>query len=184
MIFSTKMTARTLALVATVALTAMLSTGCDKDDDTAEENITTIEVHLTGSGGLDQKFFWDDTDGDGSPNTLDTIVVPAFSSNIQCHLHVYDRSVSPEVNLTEEIEEESRDHLFRYTLSGVTNLTIGDLDTDPTGAPLGIRSVWTAGPAGQKGTLRLQLFHEPTDKNAADPGGDVDFDVNFPVVVR
>jgi hypothetical protein len=33
--------------------------------------------------------------------------------------------------------------------------------------------------------VNIKLYHEPTDKNnAANPGGDVDFDVTFPVVIR
>jgi hypothetical protein len=177
-----KKTSTLLALMA-LSLTALTFTACDKDEETAEENITTIEVHLTGANGLDQKFFWNDTDGDGAANTIDTIQLDATLNNVQAHIHVYDRSVTPELDITEEIEEEGVDHLITYTVSGAA-LTIANLNTDANGAPLGITSTWATGAAG-KGSLNIRLFHEPTDKtNAANPGGSVDFDVTFPVVVR
>ena len=158
--------------------------GCDKNPvETAEENITTVVVHLTGPN-LDQEFTWDDTDGDGIANSVDTIVVPALTGNIAAHIHVYDRSVSPELDLGSEIEGENTEHLFVYTLTGVPGLTISGLSTDANGAPFGMESLWESGQP-TTGTLNIELFHEPSNKNdATNPGGEVDFSVNFPVVVR
>jgi hypothetical protein len=167
-----------------LALAGMLlfANACKKDPQTAEENITTIEVHITGAG-FDKKFFWNDTDGDGVANTIDSIVIPPNVSNLKGHLHVYDRSVTPEIDITEEIEEENKEHLFVYNVN-LSNLVIKDLNTDADGKPFGITSVWATQAAGT-GTVNIKLYHEPTDKNnAANPGGEVDFDVTFPVVIR
>jgi hypothetical protein len=171
------------ATFAALTLGAILfAPGCKKDPATAEENITTIEVHLTGPG-FDKKFYWNDTDGDGVANVLDTIAIPALTGNIQAHLHVYDRSSVPEIDLTEEIEEESVDHLFVYA-PNVNGLTIGSLNTDTNGKPFGVESVWESGQPGS-GTLNLKLYHEPTNKDdSTNPGGNVDFDVTFPVKVN
>lgn len=155
---------------------------CKKDEETAEENITTIEVHLTGPG-FDRKFYWNDTDADGVANTLDTIALPPLTGNIQAHLHVYDRSVSPEIDLTEEIEAESNDHLFVYA-TATAGLTISNLNTDANGKPFGITSTWATDQPGT-GSLNIKLYHEPTDKTStSNPGGDVDFDVTFPVKIN
>ena len=164
----------------------LLANSCKKDPETAEENITTIEVHITGAG-FDKKFYWNDTDGDGVANTIDTIVIPPNVSNLQGHLHVYDRTESPEIDLTEEIEGENVDHLFVYNVNIINNLNslvIKDLNTDDNGKPFGITSVW-ATLLPNTGTVNIKLYHEPTDKdNAANPGGEVDFDVTFPLVIR
>ncbi|MEY3241578.1 MAG: hypothetical protein RIR11_3017 [Bacteroidota bacterium] len=165
-----------------LAGTLLFANSCKKDDKTAEENITTIEVHITGAG-FDKKFFWNDTDGDGVANSIDSIVIPPNVSNLKGHLHVYDRTVTPEIDLTEEIEGENKEHLFVYNVN-LGSLVIKDLNTDDDGKPFGITSVWATQAAGT-GTVNIKLYHEPTDKNnAANPGGDVDFDVTFPVVIR
>ena len=169
--------------LAAIALLLITFTACDKGEETAEENLTTVEVHLTGTAGFDKKFYWNDTDGDGVANTIDTIVMPPNTGNVQAHLHVYDRSVSPELDITEEIEEENTEHLFTYLVTGA-NLTIGNLETDANGLPFGITSVWASSDASS-GTLNIKLYHEPTDKNnALNPGGSVDLDITFPVLIR
>jgi hypothetical protein len=165
-----------------LAGTLLFANSCKKDDETAQENITTIEVHITGTG-FEKKFFWNDSDGDGVANSIDTIVIPPNVSNLKGHLHVYDRTVSPEIDLTEEIEAENKKHLFIYKVN-LSNLVIKDLNTDDDGKPFGITSVW-ATQAASTGTVNIILHHEPTDKNnAANPGGEIDFDVTFPVVIR
>ncbi len=169
---------------ASALVTALFFTGCDKTEEPAvEENITTIIVHLTGPG-FDKEFSWDDTNGDGIANTIDTIVIPPLTGNINCHLHVYDRSGATAVDLSEEIEGESADHLFVYAATPADILNIGSLNTDSNGAPFGIESVWQTDQP-KSGTVNVKLYHLPTNKsNPADPGGSVDFDVTFPVRVQ
>jgi hypothetical protein len=169
-------------LFAACAATLLTFSACKNDDETEEENITTIEVHLTGPD-FEKKFYWKDTDGDDVANSIDSIIIPAFRSNIKCHLHVYDESQSPTIDLTEEIEAEKNVHLFTYTLSG-TSVSIGNANTDDNGKQFGLTSVWESG-TPSSGSLNIKLFHEPTDKgNLSAPGGEVDFDVIFPVIVR
>lgn len=169
---------------AAVLTLVLFNSACDRESGPAvEENITTIVVHLTGAN-FDKEFTWEDTDGDGVANTLDTITVPASTGNLACHLHVYDRSATPEIDLSEEIEGESTEHLFVYTVNPANLVTVGSLNTDTNNAPFGIESLWQTGTAGS-GTVNLKLYHEPTNKNdSANPGGTVDFDVTFPVKVQ
>jgi hypothetical protein len=175
-----------LPLLALLLAGTSLFTACNKDDDddeTAQENITSVVVHLTGNG-LDQEFEWSDVDGPGGNNpVIDTIVVPANATNLDCHIHVYDRSQTPNIDITEEIEEESKEHFLTYAVTGA-NLSIAYNDTDGNGKPLGIKSLWTSTGAST-GTVRIILYHEPSNKdNPSDPGGEVDFDVTFPVRIQ
>lgn len=170
-------------LLLLAASTSLFTAGCkDKGEDTQGEVITRVQVHLTGiNGGFDQEFEAKDPDGDGIFNTIDEITIPAGAA-YNCHLHVYDDSKTPIEDLTEEIEAENVDHLF--VLKGNTaGLSIANLNTDNNGAPFGLESIWTSG-AAATGTVQIKLIHEPTDKNATDPGGDTDFDVTFTVKVQ
>lgn len=180
---NTKITLRTLLF--TLLLSGLAVAGCKKDPETVQENITRIQVHLTGANGFDQEFEWSDPDGgDASNATVETIVIPASAgATIHCHLHVYDDTKTPAEDLTEEIEEESADHLFVFNVTGA-NIGVAYDDTDSNGKKVGIESVWTKG-AASTGSINIKLYHEPTDKdNLNAPGGEVDFDVSFPVTVQ
>jgi hypothetical protein len=176
-------TFRMQSLLLLVAVAATLFTaGCKKDDATSGEVITKVVVHLTGIGNnFDQEFEAEDSDGDGVFNSIDTINLTAAEA-YKCHLHVYDETKTPVEDITEEIEEESNDHLFVFT-PAFTGLEVSNLNTDGNGAPFGLESIWVTALVGT-GTIKIALHHEPTDKNAADPGGDVDFEVSFPVIVQ
>lgn len=177
MIHNTKIALRTL-LFALLA-SGLFFTGCKKDDDdTAEENITKVEVHITGAG-FDKHFHWEDADGDGgNPPTIESIVLPPNVA-YTAHIHIYDG----DTEITSEIEKESAEHLFTFTVVGA-DLMVNNLNTDSDGKPFGIESRWVAGNASM-GSVSIKLLHEPTDKsNAANPGGEVDFDITFPLQIQ
>lgn len=154
---------------------------CEKEGE--EENITTVEVHLTGPG-LDRKFYWNDPDGDGgNAPTIDRITLPPLTGNIRCQLHFYDRSVTPEKDITEEISGERDAHMITYNITGA-KVTISNIDRDSKGKQFGLSSVWQTDQPST-GSLQLRLFHEPTNKdNTNDPGGEIDIEVSFPVEVK
>jgi len=172
---NTKFTLRTL-LFALMA-TGLFVGGCDKHDHTSEENITKIEIHITG-GGIDQEFVWEDADGDGgNPPTIQTIIL---SPNVvySADIHLYDG----DNEITAEIKKESKEHLFVFVVTGA-DLTINELSTDGDGKPFGIESRWATGNASV-GSVNIKLLHEPNKNNLANPGGDTDFDVTFPVQIQ
>ncbi|MCC6280244.1 MAG: hypothetical protein IT262_06585 [Saprospiraceae bacterium] len=180
--FNSKIALRTLLF--SLLATGLMIGGCKKDEETVQENITRVQVHLTGANGFDQEFEWSDPDGgDASNATVETIVIPASAgTNIHCHLHVYDDTKTPVEDLTEEIEAESDVHLFVFNVTGA-NIGVAYDDTDSNGKKVGIESLWTKG-AASTGSINIKLYHEPTDKdNLSAPGGEVDFDVDFPVTV-
>ena len=162
---------------------ALAFSACKKDDKTEQELITTIELHFTGANNFNQKFYWKDLDGDGgAAPTIDTIVL-APNATLNCFTHVYDESKNPKLDITEEIEAESAEHLFIYNpSSSVVEITSNSVDSN--GNAFRISTEWKTTATGA-GSVRVRLLHEP-DKSAADPGatGETDFDVTFPVVVR
>jgi len=158
--------------------------GCEKHDHTEQENITTIKLLVTGPG-FDQTFIWNDSDGPGGNDpVIDEITLPASTSGLQCAVLVSDESQSPAVDYTAEISAENTAHLFTWTVSGGASLTITGADQDSSGKPFGQITNWATGQTST-GFLTVKLYHEPTDKNnSANPGGEVDFDIAFPVKIQ
>lgn len=157
----------------------------DKDEaPTEQENITTIVVDIRAAdGSLVAEYEWNDLDGPGGNDPeIDTIVLDA-GKTYSCDIHVYDRSRTPDVDITLEIEAESTEHLFVYAVAAA-DVAITALDTDADGKPFRLVTQWVTG-AVSSGSVNIQLKHEP-DKDAADPDatGDTDFDVTFPVRVQ
>jgi hypothetical protein len=179
--FNLKVQFNRITILAFFALLFIFS--CKKDKTTEEENITRIQIHLTGTNGssFNKEFDWKDTNLDNIADAIDTIVIPA-NTTFSAHVHVYDDTKTPVADLTEEIEAESNVHLFVFK-PATTGLTISDLNKDAAGLPFGITSTWKSTETSN-GTVRLLLHHEPVDKNAAEPGGEVDFDVTFIVKVE
>jgi len=173
----------TLFCTCCIVSVTLLNTGCKKDKTTEQETITTIELHLTGTN-FDKKFYWKDADGDGgAAPVIDEIVLPANTSAINCHVHVYDESKNPIADITKEIEAESDVHLLVYKATGV-DIQIQYNDQDKNGKKVGIETLWTTKLAA-KGSVNVVLYHEPSNKDDLNnPGGDVDFDVTFPVKVQ
>lgn len=168
------------ALLLLVAITAILfAEACKKDKETAEEKITKVAVHLIGANGssFNKEFEAEDPDADGVWNTIPSLDIPA-NTVFNVHVHVYDGADE----IDSEIESESNDHLFEYKVTGAS-VVIDGLDLDGNGKPFGINSKWSTLSAST-GTVQIRLRHEPTDKNAADPGGEIDFDVTFPIKIQ
>ncbi|MFM7152864.1 MAG: hypothetical protein ACKOZV_01920 [Bacteroidota bacterium] len=157
---------------------------CTDQNLTEQENITTIKLLVTGPG-FDQTFTWNDSDGPGgNAPVIDEIILPASTTGLQCAILVSDESQSPAVDYTAEISAENTAHLFTWTVSGGASLTITGADQDAYGKPFSQITNWVTGQSST-GFLNVKLYHEPTDKtNSANPGGEVDFDIAFPVKIQ
>jgi len=164
-----------------ISMVALAFSSCKKDDKTEAENITKLVLHFT-APGLDQEFEARETNGDGVWDSIDEIILPAYTGDISCHIHVYDETQSPVVDLTEEIEAESNVHIFTLKVLGA-DLEIKSNDTDANGKPLNLETLWEAGDVSN-GSVQVKLHHEPTDKTATDPGGEIDLDVLFLVKIQ
>lgn len=180
-------------LYSTIILLSMgLFAACEDKDVTPpneEELITTLEVRLIPPGGPSVTLSFRDLDGDGGDppvieaDTLAAGVVYAGSVTLT------NESITPEVDVTEEVAEEGEEHQFFYSLEGV-DATLSYTDQDADGNPVGITFSLVTGAAGA-GTMTVILRHLP-DKFAAgvsqgdiaNAGGETDIEVTFPVIVR
>lgn len=173
---------------ALLILSAFLFTACDKDDDGMpdheQELITTVQLTFTDAAGSSQTFHVKDLDGDGgNPPVADEVKLNANTAYTLSVKFLDESDATHSHDITEEVEEESAEHLVCFTAAGamVTPVTT---DTDADGKPLGLQNSLTTGNAGS-GSLTVSLKHEP-DKSAAAPcsTGETDAEVTFPVVIE
>ena len=92
-------------------------------------------------------------------------------------------------NITEEVIEEAEEHVVFYetNLNGLSIQSASNDVTDSDGNPVGIKTNWQTPAAGEQGTLRIYLIHEPTTKTAttrAAIGGETDVEVDFLVRIN
>lgn len=157
------------------------------DDTTEQENITTVEVRLSGQG-FDQSFFWRDLDGPGgNAPVIDSILLPqnlaGTATALYGELRISDASQNPAKDLTDEIAAEKNEHLFVYKLTGTALADIVYDDADDNNEKFGLKTRWVINTGS--GNVNIILYHEPTDKfDLNNPGGEVDLDVTFPVKVQ
>ncbi|MCB9298029.1 MAG: type 1 periplasmic binding fold superfamily protein [Lewinellaceae bacterium] len=186
MIFNISMPIRFLSLL--VIASALLWTGCQKDDDTPPadepELITTVVLNFTGPDGNTSSFQFSDTDGlGGNPPVADDITLSA-NTTYQLDIEFRDESNAANVkDITAEVREEAEEHLLCFAATGVLDIPV-TLDTDGNGAPLGLETELTTGQAGNA-TLAIILKHEP-DKGADNPciTGETDVQAEFEVAVQ
>ncbi|MBJ7879936.1 type 1 periplasmic binding fold superfamily protein [Gelidibacter salicanalis] len=178
--------------LSTVVLATLLFTACSKDDDNPEpvneeEVLTTMTVTLTPqAGGTPIMLQTKDLDGDG-PNAPEVTVsgnltVGAIYNGV---IVLLNETVSPPENITEEVEEEAKDHQFFYTIGSGLDVTTEPSNFDGDGNPLGTEFTLTATTASS-GTLTFTLRHLPTKPNTGlgDAGGETDIAATFNVTVQ
>lgn len=176
-------------LVAVAILPLVISfQSCGPDDPkpvNEEEVITTLTVTLTpGDGGMPVVLTFFDEDGEnGSIEPVQSIsgslrVSTSYSAQIQ----LLNETVTPAIDVSEEVAEEGADHLFCFSESG--DLSIQYADTDEKGMPLGLSTTWLTGNAGQR-DVTISLRHQPGTKNGDCPGtGETDLEVSFNLIVQ
>ena len=188
----------TRALAALALLGSLSLTACDSgepDDDGAgeEELITQVTLTLTPQGGGSPlTISASDPDGDGagltfSPSTLALAPGTTYDGTIRLRDTVNDEDI------TEEIEEESEEHLFRYTLTPASAGTVAITDAesdytsdDENGGDFAVGltfRVTTAAGASGTGTMNAVLYHfdEGPKTSSTATSDEIDVDVAFPV---
>ncbi len=175
-------------LFAFLTVSALLWTGCEKDDDNTpvdeQELITTVVLNFTDPAGNTSSFKFTDPDGaGGNPPTAEDITLAA-NTTYQMDIEFRDESNASDVkDITEEVREEAEEHLICFSATGVLDIPVTK-DTDGNGAPLGLETELATGQAGNA-TLAIILKHDP-DKGAANPcvTGETDVQAEFDVVVQ
>lgn len=163
-------------------------TGVELND---EEIITNVELTFVNQQTNDSTtFIYEDADGPGgiSP-TQDSIFLKA-NANYNLFLKLYNKTLHPISDISEEILEEADAHRFYYFPSVNSGLTIATTDVDGNAVPLGLHANVITGNFG-KGNLRIILRHypgNPPDKALADlensPKSTTDVDVTFGLRVQ
>ncbi len=174
------------------AIVALIIVSCSKDNDTPEavneeEVITTMTVTLSPSDGSSSIILQTkDLDGDG-PNSPEVTVSGSLKTGV-----VYSGSISllnetetPAENITEEVEEESDEHQFFFTVGSGLDASTEYLNFDTGGNPLGTQFSLTAGLVSS-GALTVTLRHEPKKPNSGlqDAGGETDIESSFNIVIE
>lgn len=157
-----------------------------------EELITTVRLIVTNSSGFNQTFNYKVDNGIGSANpatpVIDDVVLSA-NNTYNVEVQVWNEAETPAEDVTEEVKEESLEHLFLFQstpTSGAGSIVFSNGNKDGNGDPLNQTITFTTGDAGS-GSLTVTLKHEPTDKNATDPasaGGETDAQAIFPVTLN
>jgi len=98
-----------------------------------------------------------------------------------------DESKTPVKDITEEVEEESDEHLLVFTPSSAALMTYTYGDKDANNFPIGITGSLKTFVSGT-GTLQVVLRHQPPvngmrQKNGTATPGSTDVDVTFNVTV-
>lgn len=182
----------TIKILSLSILASLAFTACSDDDDVPEivneeEVITTVTVTLIpGNNNETITLQTQDLDGDG-PN----VPVVTVSGNLAADT-TYEGSIvllneteSPAENITEEVEEESDEHQFFYTISSGLNITTAYTDFDTNGDELGTEFTLST-EAASSGNITFTLRHEPTKPNTGieDAGGETDVSATFSVIIE
>lgn len=153
-----------------------------------EELITTVKLTFTevGGAGTVTDFTFKDLDGEGgaAPSLFEEITLDA-SKTYTMAISLLNESVSPAVNITNEVSDEGDEHQFYFAPTGA-NVTISNLNNDINGLPLGLTSTWTTG-AISTGIVKITLKHKPDGIKAAGDlvtKGDTDVELDWSIKVQ
>lgn len=184
----------TVFLVSALILGALIMGGCSEtspgpDNQVDHDVVTTVTFTLRPTtGGTDSLVYvWEDIDGVGGngPNRIDTMKLKA-GVLYSCSVKLENRSVSPTMDITSEIEEQLDNHQFIYTLP-VQYGTVTILDKDSRNLPVGLnfdlQSTTDAELALSTFMMSLYHYENATDKVAGVPGSETDVSIEMPVRV-
>ena len=137
-----------------------------------------------------------DPDGPGALNfEFDTI---KLQSNSQYTLTIKLENTTDGENITDEIMEESNDHMFFFSFddnifsspegNGNVDNRLDEVDyedEDESGYPLGLETSWSTVESNEKGKFRIVLKHQPDIKSATSSfnDGQTDVDVTWPIAI-
>ena len=183
-----------LLLISTfTSLMLFISCSDDPDDPVIEneqEVMTTFTYTLTpAEGGSAVVLNYRDLDADGPEEPTITNGTLSAETIYTGSITILNETESPAENVTEEVEEEDKDHQFFFETT-VTGLTVEYTDFDGDGNPVGLSTFLTTGAAGS-GNLTVTLKHEP-DKSASgvadgdmtNAGGETDISVTWAITVE
>lgn len=186
-----------IAPILAAAFCTILFAACNPDDvptpePEAQELITTMRVIVSNSSGFNKVFTYKVENGFTSSQIgsveIDDIVLSA-QTDYNVEVMVLNESISPAEDVTEEVKEESNEHLFFYESKpsqGAGSIVFSNGSKDASGQPLNQTITFTTGETGT-GQLILALKHQPTNKDAqtlGEVGGETDAQAIYPVRIE
>lgn len=185
---------KTIKFLSTAIFVSALIFSCSSDDDSTpepvleEEVITTMTITLQPFDDQISSVILQtqDLDADGPE-----IPVVTISGNLLENKMYYGSIVllneneDPAENMTLEIEAESLEHQFFYTIENGLDAITEYNDVDPNLNPIGLDFVLTAN-AVSSGSITFTLRHEPTKPNTGleDAGGETDIEATFELSIQ
>lgn len=184
-----------------------LLASCDDDDPVKEdvpELITKATLTFTPAGGGSGIVVTaTDPDGEGLQDlivdgAINLQIATTYSLEIEL-INELAGSTSAEYDITEEVREESDEHMFFFAWTGNLfedpagdgnvdnrNDDVNYADEDSNGLPLGLNTTWSSGAAASSGTFRVILKHQPDLKSATSTSndGESDVDITFTVNIQ
>ena len=181
-----------MKFLSTTIFASALIFSCSSDDDSTpepvleEEVITTMTITLTADGQADVILQTQDLDGDG-PDIPEVTVSGNLLENKMYYgsIVLLNETEDPAENMTLEIEAESLEHQFFYTIENGLDAITEYNDVDPDLNPIGLDFVLTAN-AVSSGSITFTLRHEPTKPNTGleDAGGETDIEATFELSIQ
>ena len=184
---------KNLKLLAILFISALTITSCSDDHPDhqhEEEVITTMKVVLTPTSGTAVTLESKDLDGDGPKPPVITPGTLAANTTYNGVITLLNETKTPAENVTEEVEEEAKEHQFFFKATNLNSTFSYAGKNDADGNPVGIEFSLTTGAAGT-GSYTITLRHEP-NKSAAgvkqgditNAGGETDIEVVFPITIQ
>lgn len=172
-------------LFTAIAFVQCKDSGDDVVPDDENELITSVTLNFKEAGtGTVSSFSYKDADGDGgnAATRFDTVSLKA-NTEYTLTVEFLDESKSPVEDITEEVQEESDEHLLIYTASPDALLTYTYGDKDANNYPIGLTGTAKAGAAGM-GKLKVQLRHQQGQKNGTPTPGSDDVNLDFNLKIQ
>ncbi|MCW3127816.1 MAG: hypothetical protein JWO03_3474 [Bacteroidetes bacterium] len=117
------------------------------------------------------------------PQYVDTIRLKA-NTIYSIQLKLMNEASNPSLDLSDSITALGDNHLIVYNMDPSSDMvTVKIKDKDSKGLPIGLMSTWQVKDT-TNGSLRLILYHQPGSKNGTITPGNVDFEADYPIVVK
>lgn len=171
----------------------VISASCKKEtiEENEEEVITTMKLtFVPAGGGTTVTYQFDDADGPGGTAPVTDEMVLSPSTTYYVTLQLLNKTATPPIDITEEVQAESSAHRFYYEPEPASSIIVSGFNMDTDNLPLGITSTWVTG-AASAGKIKITLRHyigNPPDKALEDPVNSpksvTDIDVTFTTKIQ
>ncbi len=186
---------RFLQAAFSMILGVVILTGCKDpfhDDHSHDEHdvITTVTLRFVNTADSNDVVtaVWEDIDGIGgaNPNRIDSVTLKKAAS-YACSVSFENRSVTPVVNVTQDILTDRNNHQVFYDLSSyLGQIAVEDLDARNLPVGLRFRLITPMDASAVPGQLKLSLYHydDESDKTGTTRGSETDIEVAFPTFLQ